>query len=112
MKWRAARWLTAAVVVVAAAIAGIYLDYGQKREVWREVWRDSAYIWAYNARSVRVFGPAEGCGDKPYVEVWLNITNRERGNYDRIRTHLAANSREYRFTDSLGYDADGMLGEL
>lgn len=109
---RLLRWAAGIVVVAVVTVAAIDYSYGQRREVWREVYRDAGYVWAYDAKSLRLFGPAEGCADMPYIEVWLSITNRQRGGFDRIRVHLAADTREYRFTDSVGYTPEGEVGEL
>jgi len=92
--------LVAAVLVILAAPEDNSL---------REVYRDDRTVWSFSPATVVLKNDATGCD--PYFELWLKMTDRDRGYYDQTRVLLKKDSREYKFTDSIGYDPAGRVAE-
>lgn len=100
------------VFVTLLAILGVTAWFGLTPPAdggFREVYRDDKTIWSFHPSSVVLKNEASGCD--PYYELRLKITDRDRGYYDQVRVLLKKDSREFKFTDSVGYDPAGQVAE-
>jgi hypothetical protein len=99
--------LLTGLALLVLAVSGLLTapeDNGQ-----REVYRDNRTVWSFSPASVVLKNEATGCD--PYYELWLKMTDRDRGYFDQTRVLLKKDSREFKFTDSIGYDPAGQVAE-
>ncbi|MDR3588377.1 MAG: hypothetical protein P4N41_01795 [Negativicutes bacterium] len=94
----------ALATVALLAVLTVPADSG-----FREVYRDDRTVWSFSPVTVVLKNDAAGCD--PYYELWLKMTDRDRGYYDQTRVLLKKDNREYKFTDSIGYDPAGRVAE-
>ncbi|MDR3559834.1 MAG: hypothetical protein P4N59_00140 [Negativicutes bacterium] len=99
----------------SAGLLGLFLSLTilalstAKDDDFREVYRDNQVIWSFSPVSVILKNEATGCD--PYYELQLKIVEQDRGYYDLIRVQVKKDAREYKFTDSIGYDPAGQVAE-
>jgi len=92
------------------AVAGfLAVQTAPADDSYREAYRDNRTEWSFSPATVVLKNEAAGC--EPYLELWLKMTDLDRGYFDQTRVLLKKDSREYKFTDSIGYDPAGRVAE-